>query len=82
MIKFDDFVSLLVLASCGGERTKLGIGNFKQLMEHMGIKQVEIPMDSFDSGRDDSESQLQIVIEVEKVISEVESVVVVELEDE
>jgi hypothetical protein len=29
MIKFDDFVSLLVLASCGGERTKLGIGNFK-----------------------------------------------------
>jgi hypothetical protein len=39
-------------------------------------------MDSFDSGRDDSESQLQIVIEVEKVISEVESVVVVELEDE
>ena len=32
VIKFDHFVSLLVLASCGGVRTKLGVGNFKNLM--------------------------------------------------
>jgi hypothetical protein len=37
---FDEFVSLLVLASCGGEPTKLGLNNFSKLMMHMGIKQV------------------------------------------
>jgi hypothetical protein len=37
-INFNDFVNLLVLASCGGERTKLGVGNFSNLMKHMGIK--------------------------------------------
>jgi len=37
-INFNDFLSLLVLASCGGERTKLGINNFTKLMMHMGVK--------------------------------------------
>jgi hypothetical protein len=31
-VKFDDFLTLLVLASCGGVITKVGIGNFKNLM--------------------------------------------------
>ena len=56
MINFDDFVNLLVLASCGGERTKLGIGNFTNLMKHMDIKQMEKEVSEFDSGRDSSDS--------------------------
>ena len=31
------FIKLLVLASCGGDRTKIGISNFKKLMKHMDI---------------------------------------------
>lgn len=31
------FIKLLVLASCGGDRTKIGISNFKKLMNHMDI---------------------------------------------
>ena len=47
-------MSLLVIASCGGERTKLGVGNFKNLMKHMGIRQIERSVNDFDSGRDSS----------------------------
>jgi hypothetical protein len=36
-IKFKSFVKLQILACCGGDRTKLGIRNFKKLMKHMGI---------------------------------------------
>lgn len=36
-IKFVSFVKLLILASCGGDRTKIGISNFKKLMHHMDI---------------------------------------------
>lgn len=36
-IKFISFVKLLILASCGGDRTKIGISNFKKLMNHMDI---------------------------------------------
>ena len=31
------FIKLMVLASCGGDRTKIGISNFKKLMNHMDI---------------------------------------------
>ena len=31
------FIKLMVLASCGGHRTKIGISNFKKLMNHMNI---------------------------------------------
>ena len=37
-VGFEEFMNLLVLASCGGERTKLGLNNFTKLMSHMGIK--------------------------------------------
>ena len=36
-IKFSSFIKLLILASCGGDRTKIGISNFKKLMNHMDI---------------------------------------------
>jgi len=36
-IKYISFVKLLILASCGGDRTKIGISNFKKLMHHMDI---------------------------------------------
>lgn len=36
-IKPISFVKLLILASCGGDRTKIGISNFKKLMSHMDI---------------------------------------------
>lgn len=36
-ITFASFVKLLILASCGGDRTKIGISNFKKLMNHMDI---------------------------------------------
>jgi len=36
-IKISSFVKLLILASCGGDRTKIGISNFKKLMHHMDI---------------------------------------------
>ena len=36
-VKFISFVKLLILASCGGDRTKIGISNFKKLMHHMDI---------------------------------------------
>jgi hypothetical protein len=39
-VKLDDFLNLMILASCGGERTKLGLNNFTKLMKHLGIKQV------------------------------------------
>jgi len=39
-VGFEEFVSLLILASCGGELTKLGLNNFTKLMMHMGVKQV------------------------------------------
>ena len=31
------FIKLMVLASCSGHRTKIGISNFKKLMNHMNI---------------------------------------------
>ncbi len=37
-IKLEMFVRLLILASCAGERIKLGVNNFRLLMEHMGVK--------------------------------------------
>lgn len=40
VVGFEEFMNLLILASCGGERTKLGVNNFTKLMSHMGIKQV------------------------------------------
>ena len=55
-INFQDFISLLILASCGGERTKLGLNNFTKLMMHMGVKQVT-QAEEFDSGRDDSDDE-------------------------
>ena len=36
-ITFKSFIKLLILASCGGDRTKIGISNFKKLMQHMDI---------------------------------------------
>ena len=36
-ISLKSFIKLLVLASCGGDRTKIGISNFKKLMTHMDI---------------------------------------------
>lgn len=36
-ISFKSFIKLLILASCGGDRTKIGISNFKKLMNHMDI---------------------------------------------
>jgi hypothetical protein len=36
-IKYYSFIKLLILASCGGDRTKIGISNFKKLMHHMDI---------------------------------------------
>ena len=36
-ISLKSFVKLLILASCGGDRTKIGISNFKKLMNHMDI---------------------------------------------
>ena len=36
-ITFKSFVKLLILASCGGDRTKIGISNFRKLMAHMDI---------------------------------------------
>jgi len=47
---------LLILGSCGGERKKLSIGNFTNLMVHMGIKLKEKEASEFDSGRDSSDS--------------------------
>jgi|LauGreDrversion4_2_1035121.scaffolds.fasta_scaffold447471_1 hypothetical protein len=47
----DKFIRLLILASCAGERAKLGANNFKLLMDHMGIKQL-VDDGGFDSGRD------------------------------
>jgi hypothetical protein len=38
LIKEDMFVRLLILASCAGERIKLGVNNFRLLMQHMAIK--------------------------------------------
>lgn len=38
LVGFDEFMNLLILASCGGERTKLGVNNFTKLMSHMSIK--------------------------------------------
>ena len=73
MIRVDDFVSLLVLASCGGERTKLGVGNFKNLMKHMGIRQIEPSVNDFDSGRDSS-TELRKTRLVEPAIIQVDPV--------
>lgn len=53
-VNFEVFVNLMILASCGGERTKLGVNNFTKLMNHMGVKQV-IQAEEFDSGRDESD---------------------------
>ena len=36
-IKFKSFIKLQILASCGGDKGKLGVRNFKKLMDHMGI---------------------------------------------
>ena len=36
-IVFPSFIKLLILASCGGERSKIGIKNFQRLMTHMDI---------------------------------------------
>ena len=36
-ISFPSFIKLLILASCGGNRSKIGIKNFKRLMAHMDI---------------------------------------------
>lgn len=36
-ILVQSFVKLLILASCGGDRTKIGLSNFKKLMSHMDI---------------------------------------------
>lgn len=36
-ISLKSFIKLLVLASCGGDRSKIGISNFKKLMKHMDI---------------------------------------------
>lgn len=38
VIREETFVRLLILASCAGERIKLGANNFRLLMEHMAIK--------------------------------------------
>ena len=54
-VDYPVFVNLMVLASCGGVESKLGVNNFSKLMEHLGIanKPAELG-DEFDSGRDDS----------------------------
>ena len=36
-IRFISFVKLQILASCGGDKSKLGSRNFKKLMKHMDI---------------------------------------------
>ena len=36
-ITFPSFIKLLILASCGGDKTKIGISNYKKLMHHMDI---------------------------------------------
>jgi len=36
-ISFQSFIKLLILASCGGDRTKIGVSNFKKLMNHMDM---------------------------------------------
>ena len=36
-IRFVSFAKLQILASCGGDKTKLGSRNFKKLMKHMDI---------------------------------------------
>jgi len=51
-IDFDQFRRLLILACCGGDKTKLGASNFRKLMQHMGIREGGGDED-FDSGRDD-----------------------------
>ena len=56
VVGFEEFLNLLILASCGGERTKLGVNNFTKLMSHMGIKQVA-QAEEFDSGRDESDDE-------------------------
>lgn len=50
-VKNDEFIDLLVLASCGGLHNKLGTGNFMALMQHMGVSQ-KVQVSEFDSGRD------------------------------
>ena len=50
-IKNEEFIDLLVLASCGGLHNKLGTGNFMALMSHMGVRQ-KAQESEFDSGRD------------------------------
>ena len=42
---------MMILASCGGIRNKLGLGNFTNLMNHMGLKQTEESDKSFDISR-------------------------------
>ena len=37
-ISFISFIKLLILASCGGDRQKIGQSNFKKLMNHMDIE--------------------------------------------
>lgn len=36
-IKFETFIKLLVLASCAGDRSKLGQKNFLKLLKHIRI---------------------------------------------
>lgn len=40
-ISFMSFNKLLILASCGGDKTKIGMSNFKKLMKHMDIASKE-----------------------------------------
>lgn len=37
-ISLQSFNKLLILACCGGDRTKIGVSNFKKLMKHMDIE--------------------------------------------
>lgn len=36
-IRFISFIKLQILASCGGDKAKLGARNFKKLMKHMEV---------------------------------------------
>lgn len=36
-IRFISFIKLQILASCGGDKSKLGARNFKKLMKHMEV---------------------------------------------
>jgi hypothetical protein len=61
IVDFETYVLMLILASCAGELTKLGVNNFRKLMQHLQIPGKEPSEKSktaseFDSGRDSDDS--------------------------